>query len=260
MAPSSFASQFRFLLLANLLFLCFSTPQAHAGDPDALWKIINGQCVPHQRESGDPTPCAQLDPRPEASFAVLKDRVGIAQFLLIPTKRLTGVESPELLEDNAPNYWASAWQVKTSVEDRLHRHLTRDQVALAINSAFGRSQNQLHIHIDCIRPDIRETLHLHTSEISIQWAPLGVALNGHPYWAKRIPGSELGDNNPFKLLAEGIPSARQHMDRQTLVLTGATFEDGTEGFVLLADHADLVIADRASGEELQDHDCAIAAR
>jgi len=84
-----------------------------------------------------------------------------------------------------------------------------------------------------------------------------MALNGHPYWAKRIIGPELGDNNPFRLLAEGIPSAREQMDRQTLVLVGATFEDGKDGFILLADHVDLTINDRASGEELQDHDCAI---
>ena len=44
----------------------------------------------------------------------------------------------------------------------------------------------------------------------------------------------------------------------TLVIVGATFPDNTSGFVLLDDHADLAAGDRASGEELQDHTCAIA--
>ncbi len=236
-----------------------SLGQASAGDPDALWKIVDGQCRPHQLDGGDPTPCVQLDTRPEAGFAVLKDRVGIAQFLVIPTLRRSGVESPELLADGAPNYWAQAWRIKALVEDRLHRPLARDQVALAINSAFGRSQNQLHIHVDCIRPDIRDGIRRQLAGIGEQWAPLAAPLAGHPYWARRILGTELGGNDPFKLLAEGRPETRQHMERQTLVLTGATFADGGDGFVLLADQADLATADRASGEELQDHACAIAA-
>jgi CDP-diacylglycerol pyrophosphatase len=42
------------------------------------------------------------------------------------------------------------------------------------------------------------------------------------------------------------------------VLTGASFADGKDGFYLLADHVDLLSADLASGEELLDHDCAVA--
>ena len=49
------------------------------------------------------------------------------------------------------------------------------------------------------------------------------------------------------------------MGMHTLVLVGETFADGSNGFVLLDDHADLLAGDRASGEELQDHSCAVAA-
>src|SRR5208337_510071 len=110
------------------------------------------QCLRHLLESGNPIPCTKIDLSPGAGFAVLKDSIGIAQFLVIPTLRISGVESPELLANKSSNYWAYAWQVKANVEERLHRKLARDQVALAVNSAFGRTQNQLHIHIDCIRP------------------------------------------------------------------------------------------------------------
>ncbi len=48
------------------------------------------------------------------------------------------------------------------------------------------------------------------------------------------------------------------MASQTLVLTGAAFADGRDGFYLLADRVDLLAGDRASGEELLDHDCAVA--
>ncbi len=49
------------------------------------------------------------------------------------------------------------------------------------------------------------------------------------------------------------------MGLHTLVATGATFPGGIDGFVLLDNHADLPL-DRASGEELQDHSCAVAAK
>ena len=255
---SVFALQILLAVLACIALFCFSARQVQAYDPEALWKIVDGMCLQHQLESGNPIPCTKIDLRPGAGFAVLKDINGIAQFLVIPTKRITGVESTELLAKESPNYWAYAWQVKANVEERLHRKLARDQVALAVNSAFGRTQNQLHIHIDCLYPEISEILRQHTDEIGNQWAPLGSSLKGHPYWALRILGSELGNNDPFKLLAEGLPSARQHMDHQTLVLVGAIFKNGTEGFILLTNQVNLAINDRASGEELQDHECTIA--
>ena len=250
----------RITFLVSIALLCCSFGQAQAYDPDALWKIVNTQCLPHQQESGSPVPCASIDPRPEAGFAVLKDIVGIAQYLVIPTARINGMESPELLASGSPNYWGHAWRVKALVEERLHRKLTRDQVSLAVNSAFGRTQNQLHIHVDCINSDVHEKLRQHSDEIGNQWAPLGIKLKGHTYWAMRITGKELGENNPFKLLAEGLPSARQHMDRHTLVLAGATFKEGNKGFILLTDQVDIDNNDRASGEELQDHECAIAGK
>ena len=43
-----------------------------------------------------------------------------------------------------------------------------------------------------------------------------------------------------------------------LVLVGAVRSDGAPGFYLLADRADPARGDKASGEELQDHDCRIA--
>jgi CDP-diacylglycerol pyrophosphatase len=200
----------RLAVLAGAALFCFSAGQVQAYDPDALWKIVDGQCLRHQLESGNPIPCTQIDLRPGAGFAVLKDIVGVAQFLVIPTVRITGVESSELLTNGSPNYWAYAWRVKANVEERLHRKLARDQVVLVVNSAFGRTQNQLHIHVDCIRPDIHEILRQRINEIGGQWAPLGTELNGHPYWAMRILGAELGDHNPFKLLAEGnhLPASK----------------------------------------------------
>ena len=49
-------------------------------------------------------------------YAVLKDLVGAAQYLLIPTARVPGIESLLLLAPEAPNYFADAWRERGYTE------------------------------------------------------------------------------------------------------------------------------------------------
>src|SRR5581483_2274259 len=147
------------------------------------------------------------------------------------------------------------------VEERAHRALPRDAISLAVNSAVGRSQSQLHIPIDCIRADIRDLLIAHQDEIGEAWAPLAVPLAGHRYSAMRVAGAELGERNPFRLLAEGLPGAQDEMRSMTLVVVGmGTAAGAVPSFLLLADRANPALGDFASGEELQDHLCELARR
>src|SRR5271169_3668763 len=83
----------------------------HAADPDALWKLVHDKCVPDQQQNDDPAPCAVVDQREgdAKGYAVLKDLVGATQYLLIPTARVPGIESPLLLAPEAPNCFADAW-------------------------------------------------------------------------------------------------------------------------------------------------------
>ncbi len=236
------------------LFAAFASP-AFAADPDALWDIVGGQCVPSQQARQDPSPCRSVDLAD--GYAVLKDQSGATQVLVIPTARVTGIESPALLDAAAPNYWADAWKARQDVEALAHRDIPREDLALAVNSIYARSQDQLHIHVDCIRPDVRDALNAALDRIGPKWAPLDVSLAGHRYHAMRIDGEELGDANPFKLLADGDPMARADMAVETLVLAGAVFADGSPGFVLLSDRADPSTHDPAAGEMLMDHACQV---
>jgi CDP-diacylglycerol pyrophosphatase len=233
-----------------------------AADPSALWKIVNGQCVPHEQASRDPAPCAEVDLAEGVAkgFAVLKDIRGIAQYLLIPTARVSGIEDPAILAPDAPNYWDPAWKARSLVEGRLHQTLPRDGFALAINSAYGRTQDQLHIHIDCIRPDVRDALQAHLSEVGARWAAFPLPLADRPYRAIQIDGEDLGDVDPFRILADGDPAAARDMGKHTLVLVGETFADGRKGFVLLDGQASVSPPNPGSGEELEDHSCAIAGK
>jgi CDP-diacylglycerol pyrophosphatase len=233
---------------------------AAQGDPNALWSIVNGSCVPDQKQHDDPAPCAQVDlgAGEEDGHAVLKDLVGPLQFLLIPTGRVTGIESPEILAPEAPNYFAAAWRARSFVEERAGRTLPREWLSLAINSERARTQTQFHIHVDCLRADVHQALVQHSSEIGTNWTPFPVPLAGHRYSAVAVSGEDLDAVNPFALLADGVPGARTDMGDQTLVVVGAVGPDGEPGFVILADHADAATGDTASGESLQDHETCAA--
>jgi CDP-diacylglycerol pyrophosphatase len=139
----------------------------------------------------------------------------------------------------------------------LGRPVPRDVVGLAINSVKGRSQNQLHIHIDCVRRDVLDTLVHDSGAIGTSWAPLPDRLAGHPYQAMRLEAADLSGVNPFALLADGQPSAKADMGDETLVAVAESLPDGSEGFYLLADKVDPAHGDLASGEELLDHNCGV---
>jgi CDP-diacylglycerol pyrophosphatase len=228
---------------------------AQASNPNVLWLIVHGQCIPDQQQHGDPKPCAEVDLA--GGFAVLKDISGASQFLLIPTTEVGGIEDPSLLAPLARNYFADAWQARSFVEKALGHAMPRDMLSLAINSASGRTQDQFHIHIDCIRADVRDTLLRERPKIGWRWSSLKTPLAGHQYRAVRVTGPTLFGHNPFKLLAWGVPGARADMGQHTLVVVGMAF-GRVPGFVILDDHADLAHGDWASGEELQDHGCALA--
>src|SRR4051812_1767012 len=80
-----------------------------------LWTLVHDQCVPHQRGNiAPPVPCAEvaIDDGEDGGFAVLKDRVGVAQYLVMPTAPITGIEDPRVLAPGAPNLFARAWEAR----------------------------------------------------------------------------------------------------------------------------------------------------
>jgi CDP-diacylglycerol pyrophosphatase len=226
---------------------------------DALWVVVHDECVPNELRNHVPLPCARvdLDDGIEKGFAILKDIRGGQQYLLIPTAPIAGIESPELLAPGAPNLFADAWDAQSYVDAALGQTLPRDDVGLAINSAGGRSQDQLHIHVDCVDPEVKAVLEARVASIGDHWTPLGIDFYGHPYWARWVAGERLGANNPIRLLADEIPAAAQDMGDRTLVVVGLTRADGTAGFVLLEDQVDRAHGDSAHGEELLDHACRV---
>ena len=118
------------------------------------------QCVPHQEAGQGPAPCESVDlsDGEQGGVAILKDLRGVAQMLAIPTWRITGIEDPQMLAPDAPRVFAAAWKAKALVDARLPHPLSREAAAIAINSKWRRSQQQLHLHVDCVAKPVAEAL------------------------------------------------------------------------------------------------------
>ena len=243
------------LLAAGLAALSGCARPPH--DRMVLWKIVHGACVPHMAASGVPAPCLAVHPR--AGYALLKDRDGPTQVLLIPTARVTGIEDPAVRAPRAPDYLALAWAARGVVARLAGHGLGRQDLALAVNAISGRTQDQLHIHIDCVRPAVQAAVAAHAAGLDAAWRRFPVRLMGRDYLARVVAGRDLTGVNPFRLLADQVPGAAAAMGQWTLVVVGARLPpDARPGFVLLAGHADPATGDRGAGERLQDHGCALA--
>jgi CDP-diacylglycerol pyrophosphatase len=124
------------------------THSASAANRDELWAVVHDICVPAYQSIGVGFPCSEVSIGDglERGFAVLRVPSSATHVIVVPTTRISGIESPELLKKNAPNYWEAAWDARRFVEEGARRQLPRDKIGMAINSEASRSQDQLHIH------------------------------------------------------------------------------------------------------------------
>ena len=209
---------------------------ARSQSRDALRYIVQDQCVPHWQQEKDPSPCASVVvtemPREFDGYAVLPDIRGGAHLLLIPVKTISGIESPELLNPQALNYFALAWQARERLPALLGHAAPRDDIGLAVNARQHRSQDQLHIHIECLSADTYADLQRAADHLSDhEWT--FIMLANSQYSAIRIMGEDLASTNPFLLLAQSLPDARQDMGSFTLLVAGMRFTAGS-GFIMVA--------------------------
>jgi CDP-diacylglycerol pyrophosphatase len=229
-----------------------------AANRSGLWVVVHDICLPAYQGIGVAFPCAEVNIANglDRGFAVLQTPSSATHFIVVPTTRISGIESPVLLNETAPNYWEAAWDARRFVEKGARRRLPRDKIGMAINSAVSRSQDQLHIHVACIAPAVADFLRRHQAEIHGTWSSLRSALLGHRFAAMKVERDSLAHVDPFKLLARGLPSGKFAMRSQTLAVIGATFADGRTGFYLLANDSGASPRKIVSAEALLDDKCA----
>lgn len=223
-------------------------------DRAALWAVVR-YCAAQKEAIGLSFPCLDVDLQQgrERGVAVLRAPLERSHIIVVPTTRIKGVESPMLLAPGVTNYWERAWEARHYVTDEIPRALDRADLGMAVNSAGGRSQDQLHIHVDCVDSDVRRALDEHQAEIGPSWRPLPFRVSHRAYWAMRLDSEDLAGVNPVKIVAATLPGASSDMRDETVVVLGASFRDGRSGFYLLASQSGY--HGGAVGEDLLDHTC-----
>ncbi|WP_338559322.1 CDP-diacylglycerol diphosphatase [Erwinia sp. E_sp_B04_7] len=228
---------------------CASMALNYQKNSEALWKTVSEKCVPDQMQNNDPTPCRQVDLR--NGYVVLKDRNGPLQFLLLPVEKITGIESPALLNPATPNFMAEAWRSRHFMENKRGKPIEDSAYALTINSRWGRTQNQLHIHISCLRPDIRRQLDGMAHSLTSLWQ--SEQLGKHEYLVRAATRDDIKKMSPFIRIANELPGAREEMGNYGVAV--AALPDGRRALMVIK--RNLLLLNRGSAEELQDHSCSI---
>lgn len=244
----------RILPIAALAALFATTLYAASGlSRDALRKV-ELTCLLNDWVTGSPFPCLSVDRA--SGIVVLRAPFQDTHVVVVPVAAVTGIEAPELLRDGGPNYLQDAWDARSFVEAEVKRPLGWDDVGLAVNSRSTRSQDQLHVHVDCVDWRVKRALKASLAGIPTdRWQEAGLVEHGHRLWARRIDAPDLGSVNLFRL-ADAIPGFAPTPAETLLAVVGTLMPDGRRSFVALAAQSDPArAAGQFTSEHLLDHDC-----
>lgn len=222
------------------------------GNSNSLWQVISQQCVPNQQQNNNPAPCLTVNLTD--GYVLFKDRKGPYHDLVMPTEKVSGIESPTLQTEKAPPYFAVAWDNRKHISTEIGKPLKDAWVSLAVNSKYGRSQNQLHIHVACLRQDVYNVLGEQAQQIDQQWRPLAVKLIGHQYLARKLLDTDLTKEDPFLLLQNYVIEQGDSIGNYGLAL--AVSPQGE--MLLLANRLRLTDLNFGSAGEIQDYQCNLA--
>lgn len=202
--------------------------------PSSLWRVVHVLCEVSAKMGGA-FPCMSLTENKGGLSGWALLRVGQDHILTVPTRRITGIESPDIFIPAMPNFWNVAWQARKFLDPNTQGPIARDRVALVINSLHARSQNQLHIHTSCIRKDVAMSVESQAGVITKDWGILKPTIDGIHYRVRSVEADDLKDVNIFQLLPAAVRSKPDAMAKQTIAVIGATLPDGKPGFYILND-------------------------
>jgi CDP-diacylglycerol pyrophosphatase len=202
-----------------------------------LWQVVRA-CVADYKLTGAPFPCLEVNVSAgeERGNVVLRPPF-LDDTVVAPTRRIIGIEDPFLRSPDAPNYFDAAWRARTFLKAADGQMPERDAIALFVNSAVVRTQDQLHIHVGCLLPYARRTLAADAPKMALgEWRQIGPVVPHTMFWGYRIPGTELAKVNPFRLAAEELGEKANGLGDLTVVVVGVRVE-GDDQFVILASYS-----------------------
>jgi CDP-diacylglycerol pyrophosphatase len=202
-----------------------------------LWQVVR-TCVADFKLTGAPFPCLEVDlsAGEERGSVVLRPPLS-HEIILAPTRKIIGIEDPFLESTDAPNYFDAAWRARSFLEGTGGRALERDAVALIVNSAVVRAQDQLHIHVVCLLPSALRSLAAAAPKLPIRkWAWIGAVVPHTMFWGMRVRGTDLSDVEPFRIAAEGLADKVRVLG-DLMIMVASVRVGGDDDFLILFSYA-----------------------
>ncbi len=202
----------------------------------ALWQVVRA-CVADYKLTGAPFPCLEVDlsAGEEGGDVVLRPPLS-HDTILAPTRKIVGIEDPFLQSPEAPNYFDAAWRARSFLRGPDGREPERDAIALVVNSAVTRGQDQLHIHMGCLVPDARRALAAAAPGVPAgEWTRIGAVVPHTVFWGTRIRGTDLSESYPFQLVAAALPDEVRNRQDLMIMVAGVRVESYDE-FLILASY------------------------
>lgn len=222
----------------------------------ALWLVVRS-CALARETLGTALPCLVVEPAAERApgYAILRAPGSPTHVIATPTVPISGIESAAVLRPEAGAYWRAALAARRFVQDGASGPVPLGDIGLAINSERTRSQDQLHIHAECLAPPVLAAARAQDWTGGPGWQPLERPVFSDRFVGRRVSADEIGSGNVFAILSS-LPGGRGDSDRQmgtiAAILVPAA-DERADGYILLASRAR-----RQSIEELLDASCSAA--
>lgn len=196
---------------------------------EALWFVISRICQP-ANIIGLNFPCLRYDVG--HGFAIIRSPFNDAlDFIITPTTKIVGIESPELLKTDTPNLWDAGWQQRVLLEEASKKKLSWNDVAMAVNSKFSRTQDQLHIHLGCVDTNIKQYFMQMPEHLKQGWFLIRLPHIRSEFIATILPADGLNEN-VFMKLAREKPARQLTTSEATIAVVGISYGNW-QGFALL---------------------------
>lgn len=214
--------------------LVMAAGAAEASERNRLWAVVR-TCASAYRWTGLSFPCLAVDlpgNNLKLGSAVLRP-LHTDELILSPTRETAGIEDPFLQSDEAPNYFAAAWRARSFLKGPDGAPPARDEVALIVNTKGTRSQDQLHIHIGCLRPDVRRFLDEAAQRMPLnQWTRIGPVVPRQIYFGVRVTEADFQTLNPVRIAAQGFAGAARNPGGLMVMAVGARVHEEDDMLIL----------------------------
>ena len=194
----------------------------------------------------------QCSPRSACGTAPIRS----GEFPRSAASRFASTEDPWLQSPEAPNYFDAAWRARTFLKTADGRTPGRDEVALAVNSALARSQDQFHIHLGCLVPAARRAVEAFAPKLPIgKWARVGTVNRMSEFCGLRIGQTDLAGVDPFRLITQELADQVQDQALLMIAVAGTRIANDDQMVILAFNVGASTSLGQVSAEEIVDPAC-----